>query len=145
MLVAQSCPTLCDPIDCSPPGSSVHGIFQAAILEWIAIPFSGDSFRPRGRTRSLALQVDSLLSKPPEKPISYRTDLQIFPKTMSGFSSCFVSGVMKVCFRGNCPKWNPLKWFKQRKADFFRWEETAFPSKQELGDFRETQFSVSPT
>ena len=38
--VAQSCPTLCDPMDCSLPGSSVHGIFQAIVLEWIAISFS---------------------------------------------------------------------------------------------------------
>ena len=37
---AQSCPTLCDPMDCSPPGSSVHGILQARILEWVAISFS---------------------------------------------------------------------------------------------------------
>ena len=41
-LVAQSCPTLCDPMDCRPPGpgSSVHGILQARILEWVAISFS---------------------------------------------------------------------------------------------------------
>ena len=39
-LVAQSCLTLCDPMDCSPPGSSVHGILQARILEWVAIPCS---------------------------------------------------------------------------------------------------------
>ena len=38
--VTQSCPTLCDPVDCSPPGSSVHGIFQARVLEWGAIAFS---------------------------------------------------------------------------------------------------------
>ena len=37
--VAQSCPTLCDPVDCSPPGSSIHGILQARILEWVAISF----------------------------------------------------------------------------------------------------------
>ena len=36
----QLCPTLCDPMDCSPPGSSVHGIFQARVLEWGAIAFS---------------------------------------------------------------------------------------------------------
>ena len=36
----QLCPTLCDPMDCSPPGSSVHGIFQARVLEWCAIAFS---------------------------------------------------------------------------------------------------------
>ena len=38
--VTQSCPTLCNPMDCSPPGSSVHGIFQARVLEWGAIAFS---------------------------------------------------------------------------------------------------------
>ena len=43
VLVAQSCPTLCDPMDCSPPGSSVLGIPQARILEWVAIPFSRGS------------------------------------------------------------------------------------------------------
>ena len=41
---AQSCPTLSDPIDCSPPGSSIHGIFQARVLEWVAIAFSDLSY-----------------------------------------------------------------------------------------------------
>ena len=49
--VAQSCPTLCDPVDCSPPGSSVHGIFQARVLEWGAISFSKGSSRPRDQTQ----------------------------------------------------------------------------------------------
>ena len=49
--VAQSCPTLCDPIDCSLSGSSIHAIFQARVLEWIAISFSRGSSRPRNRTR----------------------------------------------------------------------------------------------
>ena len=44
--ITQSCPTLCDPMDCSPPGSSVHGILQARILEWIAISSSRGSSRP---------------------------------------------------------------------------------------------------
>ena len=48
--VAQSCPTLCDPVDCSPPGSSVHGISQARILEWVAMPSSRGSSPPRDRT-----------------------------------------------------------------------------------------------
>ena len=43
VLVTQSCPTLCDPMDCSPPGSSVHGILQARIFEWVAITFSRGS------------------------------------------------------------------------------------------------------
>ena len=50
VLVAQSCPTPCNPIDCSPPGSSVHGILQARILEWVVIPFSRGSFQSRDWT-----------------------------------------------------------------------------------------------
>ena len=49
--VAQLYPTFCDPMDCSLPGSSVHGIFQAIVLEWIAISFSRGSSRPRDRTQ----------------------------------------------------------------------------------------------
>ena len=49
--VAQLCPTLCDPVDCSPPGSSIHGILQARILEWVAISFSRGSSRPRDGTQ----------------------------------------------------------------------------------------------
>jgi len=49
--VAQSCPTLFNPMDCSPPGSSVHGILQARILEWVAIPFSRGSSQPRDQTQ----------------------------------------------------------------------------------------------
>ena len=48
--VAQSCPTLCDPMDCNSPGSSVHGIFQARVLEWVAISFSRESSQPSDRT-----------------------------------------------------------------------------------------------
>ena len=48
--VTQSCLTLCDPVDCSPQGSSVHGIFQAIVLEWIAISFSSGSSQPRDGT-----------------------------------------------------------------------------------------------
>ena len=47
---AQSCSTLCDPMDCSPPVSSGHGILQSRILEWVAISFSRESFRPGDQT-----------------------------------------------------------------------------------------------
>ena len=47
---AQSCPTVSDPLDCSPPGFSVHGIFQARIIEWVAISYSRGSSRPRNRS-----------------------------------------------------------------------------------------------
>ena len=53
--VTQSCPTLCDPMDYSPPGCSVHGIFQAIVLEWVAISFSsqegGDTCIPGADTQ----------------------------------------------------------------------------------------------
>ena len=47
VLVTQLCPALCDPMDCSLPGSSVHGISQARILEWVAVSFSRGSSQPR--------------------------------------------------------------------------------------------------
>ena len=56
--VAQLCPTLCDPMDCSPPVSSVHGIFQARVVEWVAISFSRGSSQPRDWT-----QVSSIVGR----------------------------------------------------------------------------------
>ena len=58
-LITQSYLTLCNPMGCSPPGSSVHGILQARILEWVAISFSRGSSRPGIQPTSSALQVDS--------------------------------------------------------------------------------------
>ena len=52
--VAQSCPTLSDPMDCSPPGFSVHGIFQARVLEWGAMAFSALKASGRGHSFGLA-------------------------------------------------------------------------------------------
>ena len=49
--VAQSCPTLCDPMDCSLPGTSLHGILQARVLAWVASSFSRGSSRPRDQTQ----------------------------------------------------------------------------------------------
>ena len=64
----QSCPILCDPVDCNLPDSSVHGILQARILEQVAMPFSRGSPQPRDQTQSLSLlhwQADSLPLVPP--------------------------------------------------------------------------------
>ena len=63
--VAQSCPTLCDPVDCSLPGFSVPGIFQTRVLEWVAIPSPGDLPDPGIEPRSPALWADALPSEPP--------------------------------------------------------------------------------
>ena len=67
--VAQSCLTLCDPMDWSLPDFSVHGILQARILEWVAIPFSRGSSQPR----SPILLLGSLPSEPPGKPRQVRS------------------------------------------------------------------------
>ena len=61
-------PILCNPMDCSLPGFSIRGIFQARGLEWVAISFSRASSRPRDRTQVSALQTDALPSEPPGKP-----------------------------------------------------------------------------
>ena len=68
--VAQSCPTLCEPIDCSLTGSSVHGILEARVLEWVAISFStGSISNLRIEPRSFALRADSLPTEPLGKPV----------------------------------------------------------------------------
>ena len=59
---AQSCLTLCDPTECSLPGSSVLGIFSRRILEWVAFPFSRGSSRPRDRTRISCVSMTNPLS-----------------------------------------------------------------------------------
>ena len=68
---AQSCPTLCDPMNCSPPGSSVHGILQARILEWVAISSSTASSRPRIEPVSSALAGRISITEPPGKPHAF--------------------------------------------------------------------------
>ena len=72
MKVTQSCPTFCDPMDCSLPGSSVHGILQARILDWVAVPFSRGSSQLRDRTQVSCTEANSLLSEPLGKPKSTR-------------------------------------------------------------------------
>ena len=70
MLVTESYPTLCDPMDCNLPGSPVHGILQARILEWVAMPSSRGSSWPRDQTQvSCIAIIFSLSSEPPGKAI----------------------------------------------------------------------------
>ena len=69
LYMLRSCLILCDPMNCSLPSSSVHGIFQARILEWVAIPFSRDLPDPRIEPSS-ALQADSF-------PLSHQGSLNV--------------------------------------------------------------------
>ena len=66
--VTQLCPTLCDPMDCSLPGSSVHGILQARILEWVATSFSRGSSQFRNRTYMAYIAGRFFTTESPEKP-----------------------------------------------------------------------------
>ena len=79
VLVAQWCPTLCNPMDCSPPGSSVHGILQVRILEWIAILFCRGFSWPRIEPWSPALQADSLQESPEKRKSLSRVPLFVTP------------------------------------------------------------------
>ena len=68
--VAQSCPTLCDPMDGSPPSSSVHGIFQARVLEWVARPSSRASSQHRDQAWVSCIAGGFFTPEPPGKPLS---------------------------------------------------------------------------
>ena len=78
MLVTQSCPTLCDPMGCSPPSSSVHGILQARLLEWLSFSSKGALPNSGIKPRSPTFQADSLQSEPPEKPQKCRHTSVLF-------------------------------------------------------------------
>ena len=67
-LFAQSCLTLCNPTDCSPPGSSVYGIFPARILEWVAMPSSKTSSWPKNRIHVSCIAGRFFTSEPTGKP-----------------------------------------------------------------------------
>ena len=67
----QTCLTLCDPVDCSPPGSSLHGFLQARILAWLAMPASRGSSRPRNQTCSSCIADRFFPAEPPQKTQRY--------------------------------------------------------------------------
>ena len=90
----QLCLTLCDPMDCNLPGSSVYGILQARILKWVAIPFSGDHLNPRIEPRSPTFQGDSLPSEPPGKPACpIRSDQSQSCRTLCDPMNCSTPGL----------------------------------------------------
>ena len=81
----QSCLTLCDPMDCSLPGSSVHRILQARILEWVAMPSSRESFLPRDRTHVSSTSYiagEFFTTEPPGKPTPWWS-LFVLPSTQN--------------------------------------------------------------
>ena len=98
--VAQSCPTLSDPMDCSPPGSPVHGIFQARVLEWGAIAFS--STMPAHISTSLSLSVPP----PPSLPFFFLFFLcSALPWTRPSGNPSKNNGTVTVLL-AQCSVWN---------------------------------------
>ena len=92
--VVQLCPTLCNSMDCSPPSSSVHGISQARILEWVAIPSPGDFPNPGIKPGSPALWADALLSESPNEQIQTTNQQQ---QTLGAGQECwYVCLTLKV-------------------------------------------------
>ena len=93
--VAQSCPTLCDRMDCSLPGSSIHGIFQARVLQWGAIALSPMVF---SKSEVQATAIKTLISKPCLTPFSNSEFLVTFPFPFYSLSpiggSCFLRSLI---------------------------------------------------
>ena len=85
--VTQSCPTLCNLMDCSPPGFSVHGIFQARILEWVAISFSRASSRPRDQTR-VSHNAGRLFTIWATRETPYRAEIEPRSPSQPEMSAC---------------------------------------------------------
>ena len=83
-LVAQSCPTLCNPVDCSPPGSSVHWVLQARTLEWVATPSSRGSPQPRDGTH-VSCTADRFLTSWATREDHVKT--WVFLKLVYGFNA----------------------------------------------------------
>ena len=92
-LVTQLCPTLCNPMDCSPPGSSAHGIFQARIPEWVAIFFSRRSSWSRAQICVPCIAGGFFTAKPTEKPLIFYYFALICKQMLCFklFSACWLS------------------------------------------------------
>ena len=99
-LCAQSCPTFCDTMDCSPPGFSVHGILQAKILDWVAMPSSRGSSDPWIEPMSPALQVDSLLLSHGGSPSVSSTKLTLIPHILTPSPHAHFPDYLKKCIIG---------------------------------------------
>ena len=132
-LVTQSCPILCDPMNCSPPGSSVHELLQARMLEWEAIPFSRGLLNPENSSPS-EFFTDSSPSEPPGKPkymlnISKLKEWGFFQITWSVFYLCkkilwwilfriFIK-LEQILFRVVCARGDDSSWPKM--VGYFFW------------------------
>ena len=128
--VAQSCPTLCNPMGRSLQGSSVHEIFQARVLEWVAISFSRGSFWPRDRTGVSRIEADTL----PSEPLWVRGYVIIVhPFRLNPWLLELDSGKLSPGTANTGPTYSraPLPWWKVlRDAKKISWSTTKAHSSQ---------------
>ena len=106
--VTQSCPALCDPMDCGLPGSSIHGIFQARVLEWVAISFSRGSSQPRDQTQVSCTAGWHFTSELLRKSILKNRDI-ILPTKI-----CIVKAMVFSVIMYGCESWTV------KKAEYWR-------------------------
>ena len=99
----QLCPTFCNPMDCNPPGSSVHGISQSRLPEWVAILFSRGSSRPRHRTWVTYTAGRFFTSEPPDKSPYLLTLLYYYYFLI--LSPCFIFLIFILYWNIVDPRW----------------------------------------
>ena len=140
MKVTQLCPPLS-----TLPGSSVYGILQARILEWVAIPFSSGSSQPGIEPRSPALQADSM---PPEAPVYIQThthihyinlaglEEQIHPKDIGLFCTLFLGSCLQGAFFNL--QFSSVTHSRQTLCDFMDCSMPGFPVHHQLPELAQT-------
>ena len=117
--VAQSCPALCDPMDCSLPGSSLHGIFQARVLEWVAISFSRGSSQSKDRTRVSCIpgRCFNLWATRSNRQIWLRSAKlsrakanRVLPREHTGYRKHSPPTTQETTLHRDITRWSVLKW-----------------------------------
>ena len=134
--VTQSCPSLCDPMGCSPPGSSVQGIFQARILKWVAISFSKGSSQPRDWTHISFVGRQILYWATWEAPYWNMSlaNLNVRPENFYGLKSCFKTPFAFISRVTLEPDHSSVRWGLQQWLKLFC----------QVFEYRHLEVTVSP-
>ena len=115
---AHSCPMLCEPKDCSPPGSSVHGISQARVLERVGIPYCRGSSQPKDGTHVSCISGRFCTTEPPEKPL-YVTLFSIKPRESKRMTKKLVIGLCILLDDFSSRFWLIVSLKSRADSDFF--------------------------
>ena len=128
--------SVCDPMDCSPLGSSVCEILQARILEWVAIPFSRESSQgrfPGKEPRSPTLQADSLPSEPPGKPLTWvwvSEVAQSCPTLCDPMDCSLTSSSVHEIFQARVLEWVAISFSRRSSQPKYRTQVSCFVGRR---------------